>query len=585
MLLAFLGLAVLAAVYWRRRPAAGSGWLVASFGALTTVLALGYLELTPEAGLAELAVHKLSVALIVAFPYCLYRFMRTFLPARTVPAAVAHGSTAIALLGTLVAPGPLSLESDASFVAVATAWVVVAQFVAVSLIAAVRLWTAGDAQPPVARGRMRMLGAGVIAVSVALLVAVVAEGPTASLVPQVIALAAGVLCLLGFAPPPIIRTVWRRAADGVVREAEEAIATALTPEDVAAALLPAVRDAFSAEAAALVDDDGAVIGAVGADAHRLPERTDDPRVLVGELRTGSLLVAGNRFAPYYGDDERQLLATFGTVADLALERAELFGQERSARAQIETAHAELEAFVYGISHDLKNPIITLLGYAELLNSDHGDRLDDEGRHFLQRMTASAEYMHELLNDLLELSRIGRVQTEPETVDLTAIATAVAEETGRAHPAVTVHVDELPAVHMNAVRVRQLLTNLVENAVKHGGRDDITVTVSTGDDAPPGMARVIVADDGVGIPPEHHDRVFGMFERLGEGAYGDGGGTGIGLSICRRIAEVAGGSIGLGEPETGTEVHLDLLLPPNVRGEAGPGAGDRTGSHYSVEAGP
>ncbi len=584
-MLAFLGLTVLAAAYWRRRPAAGSGWLVASFGALTTVLVLAFLDLEFETGWVDLVVHKITVALLVAFPYCVYHFMRTFLPARPVTATVAHGLTAVALLGTLLAPEPLSLEPDASFVAVATAWVVVAQFVAVSLVAAVRLWMAGADQPPVARGRMRVLGSGVVAMALALLVTVVAEGEAVSLVTQGIALSAGVLCLVGFAPPPILRSVWRRGVDTVIRDAEEAIATALVPEDVAAALLPAVRDAFSADAAALVDDEGAVIGAVGADAHRLPERTDDPRVLVGELRTGSLLVAGNRFAPYYGDDERQLLATFGTVADLALERAELFGQERGARAQIETAHAELEAFVYGISHDLKNPIITLLGYAELLDADHGDRLDDEGRHFLQRMTASAEYMHELLNDLLELSRIGRVQTEPETVDLAAIATAVAEETGRAHPAATVRVGELPAVHMNPVRTRQLLTNLVENAVKHGGRDDVTVNVSAGGHAPPGMVRVLIADDGVGIPPEHHDRVFGMFERLGEGAYGDGGGTGIGLSICRRIAEVAGGSIGLGEPETGTEVHLDLPLPPSVRGEAEPGADDRTGSHYSVEAGP
>ena len=91
VLAAFLGLTVLAALQWRRRPAPGSGWLVASFGSLTTVLVLSYLDLTPATQWGELADHKTSVALIVAFPYCLYRFMRTFLPAHRVTALLATG--------------------------------------------------------------------------------------------------------------------------------------------------------------------------------------------------------------------------------------------------------------------------------------------------------------------------------------------------------------------------------------------------------------------------------------------------------------------------------------------------------------
>jgi signal transduction histidine kinase len=590
VVLAFAGLTLLAVVRWRRRPEAAGIWLVASFGALTAVLAIAFADVSPTVRWAELAVHKVTIALLIAFPYALYRFMRAFLPAHPLTMAVANGLTALALTATLVMPETITLEADASPAARATAWLVVVQFVTVALIAAGRLWAAGRTEPPVARGRTRMLALGAVGLPVALLVSATVGAEAVTAVTQAIVLGAGVLFVLGFTPPRIVRAIWRRDVDRAVHEAEEAIATALTPEAVATGLLPAVSRVFGAEAAALIDDDGRVVGATGSDpsgayepsgAYDLLARADDDaRVLSVVLRSGVLLVAAGDLAPYYGDDEQQLLATFGTVADLALERADLFAQERRARTQIESAHAELEAFVYGISHDLKNPLISLLGYAELLREEHGPELDDEAQHFLDRMAASAEYMHQLLNDLLELSRIGHVQTEPEEVDVTAVARTVAEEAEREHPELTVRVGDLPLVHMNPVRLRQLLTNLVDNAAKHGGTDDLTVTIHHGESDDPTTARVLVADDGVGIPVEHHDRGFTMFERLAEGGSGDGGGTGIGLSVCRRIVEVAGGSIALRRPERGTEVELVLPLPPadrreHVRGSTASRRTDRT----------
>jgi signal transduction histidine kinase len=115
--------------------------------------------------------------------------------------------------------------------------------------------------------------------------------------------------------------------------------------------------------------------------------------------------------------------------------------------------------------------------------------------------------------------------------------------------------------MNPVRARQLLTNLVENAVRHGGRDDIRVR-SGAEPGPSGYAVVTVSDDGVGIPEEHRERIFGIFERLGTtGA--SGGGTGIGLAICHRIVESFGGGIRAREADEGAiiEVTLPQAEPP------------------------
>jgi signal transduction histidine kinase len=173
------------------------------------------------------------------------------------------------------------------------------------------------------------------------------------------------------------------------------------------------------------------------------------------------------------------------------------------------------------------------------------------------MGRSAEYMQALIQDLLELSRIGRVQTESSDVDLGVLVTEVSEAARAAHRGLVVASEPLPVVRMNPVRARQLFTNLVENAARHGGRPDVCVRIS-GRAVGAEAVEIAVADDGVGIPEEYRERVFGVFERL-EARDANSSGTGMGLAICRKIVEQVGGEIRVVPSTAGTEIRLTLPL--------------------------
>jgi signal transduction histidine kinase len=222
---------------------------------------------------------------------------------------------------------------------------------------------------------------------------------------------------------------------------------------------------------------------------------------------------------------------------------------------LELANTELESFVYSASHDLKSPLIAMLGYVDLLTEDHEGDLGDEGRWYLGRIHTNGRYMEALIRDLLELSRVGRVQTEPDRVDLRVLAREIAADVQRQHPAATVEVGPLPVLSINAVRARQLLANLIENAAKHA--EDRPVRIQLSSELEDGMAVLRIADDGPGIPEAYRERIFGVFERLSsDDAHG---GTGIGLAICRKIVEASGGRIWIAETDVGTEFRLQFPL--------------------------
>jgi signal transduction histidine kinase len=260
----------------------------------------------------------------------------------------------------------------------------------------------------------------------------------------------------------------------------------------------------------------------------------------------------------FGGDEIALVQRLGLVIDMALERAASAQTDRAAREAVEQAHAEMESLLYTVSHDLKSPLLTVLGYIDLLRTE-GSAPEGQAAHFIERMEASALYMQHLIQDLLELSRIGRREATPEDVDLTAVVTEVADELRTRHPSAYVGVGLLPVVTMSAVRARQLVTNLLDNAVLHSGRADVTVEVGAQRRAD-GSARVWVCDDGRGVPPEDRERVFGVFERLDERPRPESG-TGIGLAACRKIVEQFDASIRLADVQNGACV--EMVFPAEV----------------------
>ncbi len=237
------------------------------------------------------------------------------------------------------------------------------------------------------------------------------------------------------------------------------------------------------------------------------------------------------------------------AAKLAYER------ERRARIEVEEANKELESFVYTVSHDLNSPLVSISGYLDYLHKDYGESLPEQGRFYLERMGASALYMQALIRDLLEFSRVGRMQTETEPVSLGEIVGEVAEQVRAVSPEMQIDIDELPSVLMNPVRVRQLFANLLQNAARYAGRNPnarIEVVEHSED-----RVCLSVSDNGPGIPPEQRERVFGVFERLAPKHTDEG--TGMGLAICKRIVESNGGRIWIEDSDSGTDLRMTLPL--------------------------
>jgi signal transduction histidine kinase len=211
---------------------------------------------------------------------------------------------------------------------------------------------------------------------------------------------------------------------------------------------------------------------------------------------------------------------------------------RAERADLAAKNAELERFAYTVSHDLKSPLVTIRGFAGLAGTDLVAGRPERVRQDLGRIVAAADKMHRLLEDLLELSRIGRVVHPPEDVPLGELAREAVElvrgQLGPSAVAVDIAPD-LPVVRADRRRLLEVLQNLVENAAKFTGHEPAPqIEIGVRKD---GDERVFfVRDNGRGIEARFLERVFDLFEKLDPAVEG----TGVGLALVRRIVEAHGG---------------------------------------------
>ena len=268
-------------------------------------------------------------------------------------------------------------------------------------------------------------------------------------------------------------------------------------------------------------------------------------------------------APSAAADEIGVLArTFnGMVEQLATDRDEKRREGKVREAlidELEAKNAELERFTYTVSHDLKSPLLTIKGFLGYLGRDLERGDTDRARSDFRRISAAATKMEQLLEELLELSRIGRVTNTPEELSFGELAQEVVESLRGREAAEGVElgvVGELPGVFGDRVRLQEVLENLVENALKFIG-DQRSPRVEIGCRSGAGDPVFYVRDNGIGIDPEYHEKVFGLFDRLDSKVEG----TGIGLAIVRRIVEVHGGRIWIESAGTGRGSTFCFTLP-------------------------
>jgi signal transduction histidine kinase len=233
-------------------------------------------------------------------------------------------------------------------------------------------------------------------------------------------------------------------------------------------------------------------------------------------------------------------AATGAQAQLALENARLLREAQEAAEALRAKNAELDSFVYTVSHDLRSPLVTIRGMAGLLGQGHAESLDDDGRRYVERIEVNAGRMERLLVDLLALAQVGRDSRPPEAIDLARVVEEIAAELAeplRARGA-ELRVGTLPEVWAIGVQIQIVIRNLLTNALKYMG-DQAEPVIEIGAEPRDGTVECFVRDNGIGIDPAYHAKIFDLFHRLKDV---EAEGTGVGLPIVKRIVEAAGGRI-------------------------------------------
>jgi PAS domain S-box-containing protein len=226
-------------------------------------------------------------------------------------------------------------------------------------------------------------------------------------------------------------------------------------------------------------------------------------------------------------------------------------------AQLEAANKELEAFSYSVSHDLRVPLRAIEGFSSILLEDYNGRLEEDGQRCLNTIRQGAIHMSRLIDDILSFSRTSRQEIGTAAVDMTTLAHEVFDELRAAEPErnICLHIGELPIAQADRAMIRQVLANLLGNAIKFTRKVPEAVIEAGG--AVEGPANVYwIKDNGAGFDMEYANKLFGVFQRLHSSDEFEG--TGIGLAIVKRIVERHGGRVWAeGKVGEGATVHFTL----------------------------
>ncbi len=205
---------------------------------------------------------------------------------------------------------------------------------------------------------------------------------------------------------------------------------------------------------------------------------------------------------------------------------------------------EIENFIHIISHDLKAPIVSIQGFASILKTELGNALQGVNLDYFNRIQANAQQMSTLIIDLLEFSRVGRIEDDKEMVDTTALFKEITEELkpeiDKRHIKVQL-ADQFPALWGSRKRLSQVFTNLIGNAVKYmGPASDPSIEIGYSDKNGSDLCTIWIKDNGIGIKKEFQEKIFQIFQRAPTQLKVEG--TGIGLSIVKKIVELNGGRV-------------------------------------------
>ncbi|MEA3345184.1 MAG: GAF domain-containing protein [Chloroflexota bacterium] len=298
-------------------------------------------------------------------------------------------------------------------------------------------------------------------------------------------------------------------------------------------------------------------------------------LIVRDQVIGALAIDSSEVG-HFREEHIRLVVPFANQAAIAIENARLYEaaqQEIAERKraeeergqmleELEAKNKELESFTYSVSHELKAPLVSLDGFSSTLKKEFYDQLGQRGQHYLERIQANVAHMGDLISDLLELSRVGRVVGPTVEVDVAVLLRDIQEEmAGRLEEvgAELVVQDPMPTVRCDRGRIRQVFTNLIDNAIKFRSEErPLRIEVGCQEEwdfsrSMPTANRFCVSDNGIGIDPQYQEQIFAPFRQLDPKAEG----VGMGLALIRKIVEHHGGRVWVKSEGEGSEFCFTL----------------------------
>ncbi|HYI51268.1 MAG TPA: ATP-binding protein [Microbacterium sp.] len=284
-------------------------------------------------------------------------------------------------------------------------------------------------------------------------------------------------------------------------------------------------------------------------------------VLRGERIIGALVVR-RRTTGEFSDETVEFLETFAGQSALAVWNAQLFRELETKSAELQVVSQHKSDFLASMSHELRTPLNAVIGFSEVLLERMFGELNDRQDEYLRDILGSGKHLLQLLNDILDLSKVeaGRMEFEPSTFSVRGAleyGISLVRERAAGHGIdVALEIDpEIDTIDSDELRFKQVLLNLLSNAVKFtpdGGHVRVSAHRRGSEIA------VAVTDDGIGIPPEDRERIFESFQQGRRGAQSEEG-TGLGLTLCRRIVALLGGAMWL-ETELGAGSTFGFTVP-------------------------
>jgi len=563
---AFVALGAAIAYQWYRERGRAQSKLALALISLGVVAAIGRLQ---GPGRPSAVVTAFTLVLFVASGYFVLLFRDELIPlsrtARRAANILLVASIAVAVLDAAVFANGDPLVVLALQLELVTAWAV---FTGEPIA---RFWIASAQLPAVQKIRLRFLSFGfgvlILLLFVAVLGGAALRTPAAILVTQLFALAVVPAIYVSFAPPPLLRRIWRMSEENAVRAAMQDLLIFSPSREVLAerAAFWAAR-LVGATSGFIVDADGNVIASSGIERERAADLAANRVRLqdgAGDIvrvplhlsdGRGYLAIVGGPYTPVFGSEEVAQLKAYASSVSAGLERARV--TERIAAIEKNKSQ-----FLNLASHELRGPITVLRGYVSMLEGGLLGQLNERGRKAAAVMAAKVSEMNELIEEMIESARLeeGGLTVRPVDSDLRDITREAAEMVSPLlddeHPFVLDLPERRVWVKVDPERTKTIVANLLSNAIKYspqGGQ--ITCQVRSR----AGIAKVAVTDHGLGISREDMVTLFTRFGRVITPETEHLKGTGLGLFLGRQLARLQGGDITVASvPGEGSTFTLQL----------------------------